>query len=74
MTDEIKQLLLQRSDWYKDKTKRVWQPDELAYTYAIYNLYTGENRTDTGCGSCRRSIIANVRGLYSRLTAQEKQT
>ena len=70
--DEIKELLILRSEWYKDTTKRVWQPDELAYTYRIYNLYSGENRSDTGCGSCRRSIIANVRGLYSRLIGTVK--
>lgn len=72
MTEEIKDLLTAHSDWYKNKDKRVWQPDELAITYHIYNLYTGESRTDTGCGSCRRSIIANVRGLYSRLINNQK--
>jgi hypothetical protein len=74
MIDEVKELLLAHSDWFKDKTKRVWQPEELALTYHIFNLHFGENRKDTGCGSCRRSIISNVRGLYNKLITQEKQT
>lgn len=64
MTDEILQMLKAKPEWFADTTKRVWQPDELAYTYTIYNSYYGENRRDSGCGSCRRSVIAHVRRLY----------
>ena len=73
MTEEVKTLILQRAEWYKNKDKRVWQPDELAYTYQIYNMHFGENRMDTGCGSCRRSIINHIRGLYSKIE-QGKQS
>ena len=46
--------------------KRVWPPEELAYTYYLFNLLTGENRIDTGCGSCRRAVINRVRGEYKK--------
>jgi hypothetical protein len=37
--------------------KKTWQPQELAIAYKIYNGYTGTTLRDTGCGSCRRSVI-----------------
>jgi hypothetical protein len=73
MTGEILELLAARPEWYADTTKRIWQPDELAYTYVIYNLYYGENRRDSGCGSCRRSVIAHVRKLYENFVLEKKQ-
>ena len=73
MTEEIKDLLTAHRDWFKDTAKRVWQPDELAITYHIYNLYYGESRRDTGCGSCRRSIISHVRNMYNKMISEEKE-
>ena len=61
---QVYALLEKHKDWFATKDKKVWQPDELYYTYQIYNMYFGENRVDTGCGSCRRSVIAHVRKLY----------
>jgi hypothetical protein len=58
-----------------EAVKRVWQPDQLAYAYLLYNLITGENRGDTGCGSCRRAVIAKVRGTYLKWKQdQEKKS
>jgi hypothetical protein len=39
--------------------KRVWQPDEMALAYRIYNGHYGTALRDTGCGSCRRSVLAH---------------
>ena len=46
--------------------KRIWPPEELQYTYYLFQLITGESRQDTGCGSCRRAVINRVRGEYRR--------
>jgi|LakMenEpi03Aug12_release.lakeMendotaPanAssembly.Ray.scaffolds.fasta_scaffold2739410_2 hypothetical protein len=40
--------------------KRNWQPDELAIAYRIYNGYYGTAIRDTGCGSCRRSVLQHL--------------
>jgi len=40
--------------------KRNWQPDELSMAYRIYNGHYGTVVRDTGCGSCRRSVLSHV--------------
>lgn len=45
--------------------KRNFQPEELYVAYRIYNSYYGTNMRDTGCGSCRRSIISHCRKIAS---------
>jgi hypothetical protein len=42
-----------------DEPKKNWSGDELALAYRIYNGYNGTYLVDTGCGSCRRSVIAH---------------
>jgi hypothetical protein len=42
-----------------NRVKRNWQPDEMALAYRIYNGYNGTVLIDTGCGSCRRSVLAH---------------
>jgi hypothetical protein len=37
---------------------------EVAVAYAIFNLETGENRRDTGCGSCRRAVVTRVKKMF----------
>lgn len=71
MMQQVYALLEKHKDWFATKDKKVWQPEELAITYEIFNLHFGENRVDTGCGSCRRSVINHVRKMYKTL---EKQT
>jgi len=39
--------------------KKVWQPEEMAIAYRVYNGHNGTALRDTGCGSCRRSVIAH---------------
>ena len=43
-----------------DGKKNLWQPEELAIAYEIWNGANGEKygyRVDTGCSDCRRSIV-----------------
>jgi hypothetical protein len=40
--------------------KKFWTPEELQMAYRIWNGANGEKfgyRQDTGCSSCRRSIV-----------------
>ena len=39
--------------------KKNWSGDELAMAYRIYNGFNNVHLVDTGCGSCRRSVIAH---------------
>jgi len=68
MNEEAKALLDQHSEWF-EANKKIWQPEELQTVYRIFNLATGENRIDTGCGSCRRAVVSKVKKMYQ----QEKQ-
>jgi hypothetical protein len=46
-----------------DGTKRAWSPDQVALCYRIYNGYHNDSKRDTGCGSCRKNVIANCRKI-----------
>jgi hypothetical protein len=39
--------------------KKNWDANELAIAYRIYNGHNNTHLVDTGCGSCRRSVIAH---------------
>ena len=41
------------------EAKKNWNGDEMALAYRIYNGHNGTALRDTGCGSCRRSVIAH---------------
>jgi hypothetical protein len=43
----------------------VWKAEEMAEAYRIVNLLTGSTRKDTGCGSCRRDCLAQLKRAYS---------
>lgn len=43
-----------------NRVKRHWQPDEMALAYRIYNGHHGTALKDSGCGSCRRSVLSHV--------------
>jgi len=47
--------------------RRTWSVEELALAYEIDNEANGLNNRDTGCGSCRRSVISRIRNLVKRL-------
>ena len=68
MNLEVKALFDQHRAWF-ETDKKIWQSEELQVVYLIFNLATGENRRDTGCGSCRRSVVNRVKKMYQ----QEKQ-
>ena len=42
-----------------EPVKKVWQPDVMAIAYRVYNGHYGTALRDTGCGSCRRSVLAH---------------
>jgi hypothetical protein len=63
MNEEVKALFELHKDWFLTN-KKIWQPEEVAVAYVIFNLETGENRVDTGCGSCRRAVVTRVKKLF----------
>lgn len=66
MNEEAKILLTEHEEWFRSN-KKVWQPEEMAVVYKIFNLSTGENRRDTGCGSCRRAVVNRVKKLAQEI-------
>jgi len=66
MNEEAKILLTEHREWFV-LNKKVWQPEEMAVIYKIFNLSTGENRRDTGCGSCRRAVVNRVKKLAQEI-------
>lgn len=46
--------------------RRTWSNEELALAYEIDNEANGLRNRDSGCGSCRRAVIARVRKLAER--------
>ena len=63
LTAEVFALIQEHEELLK-KPKGVWQPGELAPIYKIYNVYTGENKQDAGCGACRTGVVNKVRAIY----------
>ena len=63
LTAEVFELIQTHEELLK-KPKGVWQPGELTPIYAIYNAYTGEQKYDQGCGSCRTGVVNKVRAIY----------
>ncbi len=39
--------------------KKNWSAEEMAMAYRIYNGHHGTVLKDSGCGACRRSVIAH---------------
>ena len=42
-----------------ESPKKTWSGEEMALAYRIYNGHHGTVLRDTGCGSCRRSVLAH---------------
>ena len=63
LTAEVYELFNTHSALF-DTPKNVWQPNEMAIVYKIYNAYTGLNEIDQGCGGCRQSKVQLVRRAY----------
>lgn len=66
MNLEVRALFDQHRSWF-ETDKKIWQPTELQVVYMIFNMATGENRRDTGCGSCRRAVVNRVKKMYLQL-------
>jgi hypothetical protein len=63
LTSEV-YALIQEYEPLLSKPKGVWQAPEMAIIYKIYNLYTGSNDKDSGCGACRTNHVNRVRRIY----------
>jgi len=63
LTAEVYELFQQNAHLF-ETPKNVWQPNEMAEVYKIYNAYTGQNEKDNGCGGCRQSKVQLVRRAY----------
>ena len=53
-----------------DGKKDYWEPEEVALAYRIWNGAHAEqfgNRVDTGCNSCRRTVIIGVMKLAKEI-------
>lgn len=53
--------------------KRVWQPNEMAIAYRVYNGHYGSALRDTGCGSCRRSVLSHCLKIAEKYREQLTQ-
>ena len=63
LTAEVYQAI-QETEPLLTSPRQVFQAHEMAQMYKIYNLYTGENKRDGGCGACRTSVMNKVRKIY----------
>jgi len=54
------EIMLQENLDLFQPVKRIYTPEELQKAYFIYNGYYNRNLKDTGCGSCRRSVIGHL--------------
>ena len=53
-----------------DGKKNLWEPEELALAYRIWNGANSAQfgfRKDTGCSSCRRSIVQGCVKLAQKI-------
>ena len=55
-----------------EPVKKVWQPDEMAIAYRVYNGHYGTALRDTGCGSCRRSVLAHCLKIADNIRSENK--
>lgn len=60
---------IQEAEPLLKQPRQVFQAHEMALMYKIYNLYTGENKKDGGCGACRTNIMNKVRKIYAEYQA-----
>jgi hypothetical protein len=67
MTQELEIELIELGNRMFNGTKAHWTGQDLSEIYAIYNKIHGTNAVDTGCGSCRRNHINDVRNIYMAL-------
>ena len=47
--------------------KKSWTPQQIRICYEIYNKLTGQNKSDSGCPSCRRTVINAVKLNYKKI-------
>ena len=69
LTPEVVEMLIKHEDLIS-KPKGTWKTWEMAWMYEIYNLYTGENKKDGGCGACRSGVVNKVRLIQEEYKKQ----
>ena len=60
---------IQEAEPLLSKPRQVFQNYEMTQIYKIYNLYTGEQKRDGGCGACRTNVVNKVRKIYEEYKA-----
>ena len=64
--------LISLNEHLLDKPRAAFQAYEMTIIYLMYNLITGENKKDVGCGSCRASTVNRVRKYYNEVYLKNK--
>lgn len=44
----------------------TWSAEDLGIAYSLYNLIYESNKKDSGCPSCRRSVISGIRNAWKK--------
>jgi hypothetical protein len=65
-------LLDENLDLFKP-VKRTWTPEEMQKAYFIYNGHYGKSLRDTGCGSCRRSVLQHLFNIAEKRREELKK-
>jgi hypothetical protein len=65
--EEWKQLLKDNLHLFA-KDKRAWTPEEMDIAFHIHNMTSEVALRNTGCGSCKRSVIARCKYLARTVT------
>lgn len=57
--------LIRLNEHLLSRPKGTFQSYEMTIIYLMYNLITGENKKDQGCGACRSNVVSRVRKYYN---------
>jgi hypothetical protein len=47
-----------------NRLKTNWSYEDIQEIYEAYNILNSSDKKDTGCGTCRRATIIEVRDYY----------
>jgi len=64
--------LIRLNEHLLTRPKSAFQAYEMTIIYMMYNLITGENKRDTGCGACRAGTVNRVRKYYNEVYLKNK--
>lgn len=66
LTKEQEQKVLDLGDLLRN-LNRSYTPAEIKSVYDLYNSIYGTNKQVSGCGSCRRSVLAPLHVILKQL-------